>query len=81
MCQWYDPFIFYPAKLNTPQTPIFGLLVATDWLTERPTTVVNVMGDTLALVLAQKYCLGADADTDLNDQHEAESGQKSEKKH
>ncbi len=60
--------------------PIFVLLVATDWLTERPETVLNVMGDVIGLAIGQKLGLGIDVDPDVNPNIESsENPEKSEK--
>jgi Na+/H+-dicarboxylate symporter len=70
--------------MNTVGIPnnnaFFPLLMATDWLTERPETVLNVMGDTIALALAQKYALGLDIDPKLNQDLNLEKGEVNEKK-
>ena len=38
-----------------PTSPIFGLIIAVDWLYDRPETALNIFGDSLGAVVVDKY--------------------------
>lgn len=60
-------YMMLMSAVGLKSSPIFNLLLAIDWLTERPATVLNVMGDTIALAICQKYGLGIDVDPSMNE--------------
>lgn len=68
-------YLMLMSAIGLPTSPIFNLLLAIDWLTERPATVINVMGDTVALAICQKYGLGIDVDPSMNEAYTVEEGE------
>lgn len=61
------------SSLSVPMNPMFKLIVAMEWLTERPETVVNCMGDPIASAYCQKTLLGIPLDPTLNEDYNVEA--------
>jgi solute carrier family 1 (high affinity glutamate transporter) protein 3 len=50
-----------------PTSPIFGLIIAVDWLYDRPETALNIFGDSLGAVVVDKYSAKIANGVDEND--------------
>lgn len=62
------------SSLSIPDCPMLKLILAMEWLTERPETVVNCMGDPIASAFCQKTLLGLPIDPSLNAVYDKEEG-------
>lgn len=64
--------IMMMSSLGVPDCPMFNLVIAMEWLTERPETVVNCMGDPIASAFCQKTIMGMQLDPALNEAYNIE---------
>ena len=51
--------------VQVPITSLFGLIIAIDWLYDRPETMVNIVGDSIAAAIIDKYIGTAPSDPNL----------------
>lgn len=59
-------------SLNIPLGPVFSLIIAVDWLYDRPETMVNICGDSFAAGIMDHF-LGEEFEKDAAKKDEDEA--------